>query len=313
MSSRNKVIVEAPSSLGLRSRGVERLPGRLLGFGLAERIGAREVRRLTAPAKCGRIDPETRVLNARALRDWSPILADAVGSVLADGDFPVVLGGDCTILLGSMLALRRQGRFGLLFIDGNADFFQPEAEPFGEAASMDLAFVTGHGPALLTDFEGLGPLVLLEDTVAFAFRDHEDQAESGSQPLPAALRAIDLPTVRRLGIGAAARAAVDHLDRPELDGFFIHLDADVLDQAIMPAVDYLYPGGLSWEELATVLRIALASGKAVGLEVTIYNPDLDGDGHAGCGLVALIAAVLGTAEIGEPGLDPKALETADRR
>ena len=85
------------------------------------------------------------------------------------------------------------------------------------------------------------------------------------------------------------------------------------DLAIMPAVDYLYPGGLSWEELARVLRIALASGKAVGLEVTIYNPDLDGDGHAGCGLFALLAAVLGTAEIGEPGLDPKALETADRR
>ncbi len=313
MSSRNKVIVEAPSSLGLRSRGVERLPERLLGFGLAERIGARGFRRLTAPAKDERLDSETRVLNAHVLRDWSPKLADAVGSVLADGDFPVVLGGDCTILLGSMLALRRRGRFGLLFIDGNADFFQPEAEPFGEAASMDLAFVTGYGPALLTDLEGLGPLVRPDDAVAFAFRDHEDQAESGSQPLPAALRTIDLPLVRRLGIEAAARAAVDHLDRPALDGFFIHLDADVLDQAIMPAVDYLYPDGLSWEELAAVLRIALASGKAVGLEVTIYNPDLDGDGRAGRGLVALLAAVLGGgAESGKPAFDPKALETADR-
>jgi arginase len=312
MPNRHHAIIEAPSSLGLRSDGVERLPAQLLGFGLAERIDARIAERLPAPKKNRRIDPETQVLNAQEIADWTARLANAVGSVLDIGDFPIVLGGDCTILLGSMLALRRRGRFGLLFIDGNADFFHPEAEPFGEAASMDLAFVTGHGPVLLTDLEGLGPLVRPDDAIAFAFRDHEDQAESGSQPLPAALRAIDLPLVRRLGIEAAARAAVDHLDRPALDGFFIHLDADVLDQAIMPAVDYLYPDGLSWEELATLLRIALTSGKAVGLEVTIYNPDLDTDGRAGRGLVALLAAVLGTGETGKPALDPKALETADR-
>ena len=56
--------------------------------------------------------------------------------VLDAGEFPIVLGGDCTIVLGSMLALRRRGRYGLFFIDGNADFFQPEAEPNGEGASM---------------------------------------------------------------------------------------------------------------------------------------------------------------------------------
>jgi arginase len=49
-------------------------------------------------------------------------------------------------VLAAALALRRRGRYGLLFIDGQADFFQPEADPYGEAASMDLAFVTGHGP-----------------------------------------------------------------------------------------------------------------------------------------------------------------------
>jgi arginase len=222
-------------------------------------------------------------------------LADAVEAVAGAGEFPVVLGGDCSIVLGSMLALRRRGRYGLLFIDGNADFFQPEAEPYGEAASMDLAFVTGHGPEPVTDLEGLRPLVRAEDAVAFAFRDHEDQARSGSQPLPAELKAFDLAEVRRRGVEAAARAAVAHLTRGELEGFFIHVDADCLDDAIMPAVDYRIPDGLSWDELAAALRIALESGRAAGLEIAIYNPDLDEDGAAGRGLADCLVAALGSA------------------
>ncbi|WP_026871298.1 arginase family protein [Inquilinus limosus] len=295
MPTRPYAILEAPSTLGLATDGVEGLPDRLLELGLADRIHARRAGRLAAPPKDPTPDPETLTLNAKAIAAWSPELADAVEAVLDAGDFPVVLGGDCTILLGSMLALRRRGRYGLFFIDGNADFFQPEAEPNGEGASMDLAFVTGYGPALLTELEGRRPLVRPEDAVAFAFRDHEDQAEFGSQPLPAGLSAYDLHAVRRLGVEAAARAALVHLTRAELDGFFIHLDADCLDDAVMPAVDFRVPGGLSWDELAAALRIVLASGKAVGLEVTIYNPRLDLDGSAGRGLADVLASALGTA------------------
>ncbi len=287
-------ILEAPSTLGLATDGVEHLPDQLLGLGLAERIHARRAERLAVPPKDPTPDPETCILNARAIAQWSPKLADAVEAVLDAGEFPIVLGGDCTILLGSMLAFRRRSRYGLFFIDGNADFFQPEAEANGEGASMDLAFVTGHGPSLLTDIEGRGPLVRPEDAVAFAYRDHKDQEEYGSQPLPKELKAIDLPAVRAMGIEAAAREAVDHLTRAELDGFFIHLDADCLDDAIMPAVDFRVPGGLSWDELGVALRVALASGKAVGIEITIYNPRLDEDGSAGRGLADVLAVALGT-------------------
>ncbi|RWO94318.1 arginase family protein [Mesorhizobium sp.] len=293
--SSHYAILEAPSTLGRATDGVERLPGRLLDLGLAERIQARRAGRLAVPAKDPTPDPETGTLNARAIAQWSPKLADAVEAVLDAGGFPVVLGGDCTIVLGSALAFRRRGRYGLLFIDGNADFFQPEAEPNGEGASMDLAFVTGYGPSLLTDIEGRGPLVRPEDAVAFAYRDHKDQEEYGSQPLPEELKVLDLPNVRATGIEAAAREAVDHLTRAELDGFFIHLDADCLDDVIMPAVDFRVPGGLSWDELTAALRLALASGKAVGLEITIYNPRLDEDGSAGRGLADVLAAALGTA------------------
>ena len=293
MPTRAYAVIEAPSTLGLASAGVEGLSARLLELGLAERILARHVGRLAVPLKDATPDAETGVLNAKAIAAWSPMLANAVEEVLDAGEFPVVLGGDCTILLGSMLALRRRGRYGLFFIDGHADFFQPEAEPNGEGASMELAFATGYGPTLLTNIESRSPLIRAEDAVAFAFRDHEDQAKFGSQPLPPELRAYDLSAVRSMGIESAVRAAVDHLTRAELDGFFIHLDADCLDDAIMPAVDFRMPDGLSWDELETALRIILASGKAAGLEVTIYNPRLDYDGSAGRGLADVLAAALG--------------------
>lgn len=292
---RRSAIIEAPSILGLKPTGVEDLAGTLLTNGLANRLNARRAAHVTPPSYNERRDPSTLTLNAEGINSYSTDLADAIESVLDHDEFPIVLGGDCSILLGSMLSLRRRGRYGLLFIDGHADFYQPEANPNGEAASMDLALATGRGPAVLTDMEGRRPLVRDEDTVAFAFRDAEEQAQYGSQPLPSALLAIDLARVRRLGAAASAHEAVRHLtrDRGPDDGFWIHLDADVLDDAIMPAVDYRIAGGLSWTELTAVLRIALESEHAVGIEVTIYNPKLDMDGASGRGLTATLVESLG--------------------
>ena len=190
-----------------------------------------------------------------------------------------MLGGDCSILLGNLLALRRRGRYGLLFLDGHADFYQPEAEPNGEAASMDLALATGRGPAVVTDIEGRRPLVRDEDVVALGRRDAADAEEHGSQRVEdTAIEVIDLAAVRAAGLEAVTASAVERLSAPELDGFWIHLDADVLDDAVMPAVDYRMPDGLSWDELAAVLRACVVSGRAVGIDVTIFNPKLDGDG-----------------------------------
>jgi arginase len=292
-TARPYAILEAPSILGLRPTGVEALPEHLLRHGLAERVGARWAGRVEAPPYEDGRDRDTGTLNARAIAAWTPRLADAIGAILSRGEFPIVLGGDCSIVLGAMLALRRRGRYGLLYIDGHADFYQPEANPTGEAASMDLAFATGRGPALLADLEGRAPLVRAEDAVVFAFRDAEEQRAYGSQPLPPELPAFDLAAVRGLGVERAAEAAILHLTRAGLDGFFIHVDADCLSDDLMPAVDYRLPGGLSWAELGTALELALASPKAVGMEVTIYNPRRDPGGAAGRGLADVLAEALG--------------------
>jgi arginase len=285
-------ILEAPSILGLKPTGVDRLPSALLQHGLADQLHARRAGRV-APAfdYDTTRDPQTLTLNALGIAEYSVRLADAVGEIVARDEFPILLGGDCSIVLGSTLALRRRGRYGLLFIDGHADFYQPEANPNGEAASMDLAFATGHGPEMLTNLEGLRPLVRDEDVVAFGFRDAQEQRQFGSQPLPPQLLALDLAEVRRLGVARAAQRAVEHLAKVT-DGFFIHLDADVVSDDLMPAVDYRMPDGLSWDELRTVLQIALASGRAAGIEITIYNPALDADGESGRGLARTLIAAL---------------------
>src|SRR5262245_40372234 len=293
MMQRPYAIVEAPSVLGLKPTGVDRLARSLLANGLAERVNARYAGRVEPPTYSAERDTETGTLNAHAIARWSPQLADAVAHVLDRGEFALILGGDCSILLGATLALKRRGRFGLLFIDGHADFYQPEANPNGEAASMDLAFATGYGPALLADLERRGPLVRLEDTVAFGFRDADEQRQYGSQSLPADVLALDLMTVRRMGVEHAATVALERLTRPTVEGFFIHLDADCLDDRIMPAVDYRLPDGLSMNELESILTPAVASGRAVGLEVTIYNPALDEDGSAGRELTNALVFALG--------------------
>ena len=272
-------IVEAPSVLGLRPTGVETLPQALLAAGLAGRLRARRAGRVEPSPYDPRRDPETRMLNPRGIAAYTTALADALTPLLDKGEFPVVLGGDCSIVLGSVLALARRGRHGLLFVDGHTDFYQPDANVNGEAASSDLALATGRGPDILTSFEGHRPLMRDEDVVVLGFRDQQESASYGSQPLPAEMKAIDCKALQRQGAEAATEEAMRHLSRQEIDGVWMHLDADVLDDAIMPAVDYRLPGGLSWQELTGVLRTAMGSGRVVGFEVTIFNPCLDQDGR----------------------------------
>jgi arginase len=265
-------IIPAPSRLGLHASGVEELPMALLHAGLATALDAPVTEPVSPPAWSPDIDP-SGVLNGERIAAYSVALADVVADVQGRDRFPVVLGGDCSILLGCLAGARRRGRVGLLFLDGHADFYQPEAEPTGEAASMELGFATGRGPRLLTDIDGPGPLVHDSDVVVVGHRDHAVAAGDGSRPLPSSITAFDLDAVRSLGAAGTVRRAVGEPTRP----FWIHLDVDVLDDRLMPAVDYRVPDGLSWEELEIILGSALKSGQAVGLDVTIMNPRLDPD------------------------------------
>lgn len=285
-------VIDAPSILGLKPNGVEHLPEALKAAGLLTGLHAEDAGRIEPPPFNPRRDPETQILNPNALRAYALQLATTVAGVVRQGKFPLVLGGDCSNIIGIMLALRRAGRYGLCFIDGHSDFYQPEAEPNGEVASMDLAIVSGRGPAVLTDIDGLKPLVRDEDIVAFGFRDVEESKEYGSQDIrETAIHAFELHKVRELGAAVAAEQASAILRR-NVEGFWIHVDADVLDDAVMPAVEYHLAGGLSWGELTVTLRVLMATGQAVGLNVGIYNPAFDKDGSIARELVSCLVAGL---------------------
>ena len=274
-------LIDAPSPLGVGPTGVERLGHALRAVGFKEALCAEEGGAVPVPPHDPRRDPETHLLNPIAIRNFSLDLADAVGAALDDGRFPVVLGGDCNILIGDLLALCRRGRYGLFFLDGHADFYRPEASPTGAVSDMDLAIVTGRGPKVLSDIEGRRPLVRDEDVVVFGYRDAVEAAGFGSPDVrETAMRVYDLAEVQRVGAQEAAAHALDGLlaRGDNVAGFWVHLDADVVDDASMPAVDYRLPGGLSLAELSSILRTLTASGKAVGMEITVFNPSLDPDG-----------------------------------
>jgi arginase len=275
-------IIEAPSILGLRPTGVQHLPEALKAAGLMSELRAEYGGRVSPLSYSSERDKLTLLLNPDSIRAFSLQLADTVAFVLHKKRFPLVLGGDCSILIGNLLALRRLGTYGLFFIDGHADFYQPEVSPTGEVADMDLAIVSGRGPNVLTNIDGLKPLVRDQDIVVFGYRDAEQAASYGSQDVrDTNMHVFDLPSVRKFDtIAAAASQAVDILANNELlDGFWIHLDVDVLDDSIMQAVDYrLGGGGLSFSELSELLKILVASDRAVGMDITIFNPLLDFDG-----------------------------------
>lgn len=286
-------IIEAPSALGLWPSGLQDAPRVLLELGLGVGLGIKETLRIETPPYDPRRDPQTHMLNPQGLLAYSQTLAREVWNVLEDKHVPLLLGGDCSILLGPALALRERGRYGLLFVDGHMDYWDAEREPYGEAASMDLALVTGNGLPLLSNIDGLGPYFRPEDCFAYGTRDHLQDREFIETPYPKELKRIDVTQAHALGVKGVEQA-LTRVTKNELEGFWIHFDVDVLDDEIMPAVEYRMKDGLSYEELTRLLSAAFATGKVMGMTLTIYNPNLDPQRSIARKLVTTLLEILGS-------------------
>ncbi|MGX1273294.1 arginase family protein [Streptomyces phaeoluteigriseus] len=296
---RNFVVLDAPSNLGLRPPapgtvpGCHKLAGALREQRIVRRLGALEGG-VVVPPRYDRGDWKEGdgVFNAPALASYTRRLADRVERHVRDGDFPVVLGGDCSIQLGASLALRRIGRYGLAAVDASHDFRHPgNSTAVGAAGGEEVALATGRGQDDLTDLEGLRPYLRDEDVRFFGIRDAfaDDTAELAALRMPV----VTVGGLREWGPETLGAATARAFEIPGLDGFWVHLDADVLDPPVMPAVDSPDPDGLFPDELVALLRPLLASPRCAGLNVTIYDPDLDPDGTAGALLADLVVAALG--------------------
>ncbi|HEY9368334.1 arginase family protein [Streptomyces sp.] len=293
---RNIVIIDAPSNLGLRPPapgtvpGCYKLAGALRENRIVQRLGAYEGG-VVVPPRYDRGDWQEGdgVFNAAALAAYTPKLADRIQHHVQAGDFALVLGGDCSIQLGAALALRRLGRYGLAAIDASHDFRHPgNSDRIGAAGGEELALATGRGQDDLTDLEGRRPYMRDEDVRLFGIRDEfeEDVAELRELKIPV----VTVSELREWGPADVAAATALSLENDALDGFWVHLDADVLDPTVMPAVDSPDPDGLLPDELTALLRPLIRSPRCVGLNITIYDPDLDPAGSAGRLLTDLVVA-----------------------
>lgn len=313
---RRIAVLDAPTNLGLRPPtptsvpGCAKAPGALRDHDLLARLRARDAGCVT-PARYDPGDwrPGDGVCHAREIADYSLALAERIGSIIDRGEFPVVLGGDCSVLLGSALAMHRLGeavggRIGLVFVDGHSDFRHPgNASYVGAAAGEDLALVTGRGQADLAALEGRRPYFRDIDVVVLGIRAQDEYrldlqaAGITTRPVPA-LRAE----------GAARTAQWAHEQLADCAGYWVHIDVDVLDPAVMPAVDAPDPGGIAFAELEILLAGLVDTPHCLGVELTVFDPDYDPDGSYAAEIVNTVVA--GLAPVTAPEAVPPRLLSA---
>ena len=218
------------------------------------------------------------------LRASSAALASAVGEVLGRGERPLVVGGDCTLLLG---ALPPAAPVRLWFVDGHADYFDGSSSPTGEGADMELAALVEGSP--LVDEPVLSP----SEVVVLGTRPpalHPDVALELDR-VPEAM-----PRMASEEIAEAGAASVGERWAAELGSrgpCWLHLDLDALDSAALPAVSYPQSRGLSWDDLVALVRPMSASPALIGASIADFNPDLDPDGALARRVVEALREALG--------------------
>jgi arginase len=239
-------------------------------------------------------DPDTGIIASADVLATTEAVQRAVGALLDDGQTPFVMGGCCTLLPGTLAGSRRVlGPTALVYIDGHLDLYDGTTSPTGEAADMPMSVVLGRGPAAWVEACG-GRVLDPTHAAVVGFRDLEEALGYG-HPHPkeiAGLTAIDADAVRARGGGAVGRELAERFRDP--GRVWVHLDVDVLDEAVFPATDYLMPSGLGWPELTDLLSPLLTSPTLAGVSVGCYNPTKDPDGAHGRALVqAFRSAVSG--------------------
>jgi arginase len=275
-------ILEFPSNLGLKEPfpgkepGVKKLPEFLQKRNFHSLLNPVGIHRLNPPAYSMELDEISGVRNADQIVRYASEQSQMLENILLENNFPIVLGGDCSILIGNTLALKNIGSFALFFLDGHTDFMLPALSQTGGAAGMDLAIVTGHGHNKLTNIDQQKPYIREDHVWCVGNREYDQAYVKAIKDSD--IHYVDLASLRRYGIKKCIADFLQMVRNENLDGFWIHMDLDVLNDTIMPAVDSRQPDGLGYEEFNEILGLLLADAKATGLEITILDPDLDPTG-----------------------------------
>jgi arginase len=236
-------------------------------------------------------------LNERALLEMVEAVHARVRAAVQAGRFPVMYGGDCSVLLGAVPAVRDvYGTAGLVFVDGHEDATTMEQSTTGEAANMEIALLLGMtGQRAPEAMRSRLPALHPEAIAMLGQRDANYRREIGVASIADRVRLHGADDLRRAPERIAAQAAAQVAGRGS--GWWLHVDLDVLDgkefRACGAAGDPSMPQGLTWVELTEVTRTVLQTDGCRGWSIGVYNPDLDPDGGEAQQIVAYLVEVTG--------------------
>lgn len=298
---RDLCLIRAPFNLGLRplrpghEPGTWRAPQALTEAGLVEALTPAQVVDMERPAYSIEPQPDTKLRNGPAMRSFNLQLADIVADTIRRGAFPLIVGGDCTILLGVLAGARRSGPLSLVHVDGHSDFRHPGNDddklPLSSAAGMDLAAATGRGEALLTEWPGVeGPLLRDDHVIQIGERENRDPDYAWRDIEATDITLVDVFAARELGAAGVIAKTEPVLARG--GRHWLHFDVDALDQTVMSAVDSPGSPGIDPDELVAILGDLVARPGCVGMNMTIFDPDLDPTGELAVWLVNFLRRVL---------------------
>ena len=292
------------SLIGVPFDGMGREPGQagapaaLRAAGLEAAFSSRDVVSppdLMVPAPRAERARDSGLLNEAALLTMIEALDAELSESISAGQFPLVYGADCSVLLAAITALRgRVGAPGLLFIDGHEDATPMDRSLSGEAANMEIAILLGMTgerlpPPLDKSFGALEP----EALAMLGPRDLAWRREFGVESV------ADRVLLRHSGEvsadpAGAAREAVRCISL-HASNWWLHTDLDVLDERDFSARgapgELTLSGGLTWQHLTEVVQTALRIGGCRGWSLAIYNPDLDPDGSQARRIVQFVAEI----------------------
>ncbi len=232
------------------------------------------------------------LLNEAALARLIVATREAVTGAHDRHRIPLLIGGDCPVLLGALAALRdRHGSAALVMVDGHEDAWPPRFSPTGEASDSEVGLALGHFDATLPEaVDRLLPLLEADGTAILGPRDRREIEEQGVASLEGVVAFFCDDEALKSDPVTSTREAAEAIRRVS-PAFWLHLDLDVLATDQLAAIDYPQPGGLGWNELSVVAETALGSSGCAGASIVIYNPDRD-RGRQGARRIVKFAADL---------------------
>ena len=301
-------IIGAPMDYGANRRGVDMGPSAIRYAGLADKLEQAGV----DPVDSGDLlipraeerDPDASQPsegNAKFLKEVGDVcsrLSDQVVETIADDEFPLVLGGDHSVAIGSMGGASQTGELGAIWFDAHADLNTPETSPSGNVHGMPLAAALGHGT--FGELEWAHAPALREESVVYVGLRSIDERER-ELVRESEMTAFTMSDIDERGITSVVEEALD-IATSGTDGIHVSLDLDWLDPKAAPGVGTPVRGGVTYREahsaLETVSRRDDREDVLRSMDVVEVNPILDRENETATLAAELTASAFGKRILG---------------